>query len=221
MKRNNLFKRCPGFHKVWLSPVRKSFSRGINLIFIFMILFIFTTGSEVLAHKVNIFAYVDKDMVFTESYFNDGRKCVDSKVEVFDSTGNKLLEGKTDKAGEFSFKAPGKTDLRLVLTASMGHRAEYTVPASELPESEPQPARQGTTAGIIKQRGTTAVEVVHVDLEEIRSVVEDVLDEKLRPLVKLIAKSREHGVSVTEVVGGVGYIFGIMGIVMYLRNRKR
>jgi len=207
MEGNYLFKRCPGFHGIWL-----------NLIFV--ILFIFATGSEALAHKVNVFAYVEGDTVFTESYFNDGRKCVDSKIEVFDSAGNRLLEGKTNKAGEFSFKVPIKTDLRIVLTASMGHRAEYTVPASELPKSETQQIQQGILgAGIKKQKETLTAEVTQVDLEQIKSVIEDTLDKKLRPLVKLIAESQEPRVSVTEVIGGIGYIFGLMGVALYFKNR--
>lgn len=209
MEGNNLFKRCPGFHGTWL-----------NLIFI--VLFIFATGSEALAHRVNVFAYVEEDTVFTESYFNDGRKCVDSKIEVFDCDGNRLLEGKTNKAGEFSFKVPMKTDLRIILTASMGHRAEYIVPASELPKSELQQIQQGILgAGIKKQKETIPAEVTQVDLEQIRSVIEDTLDKKLGPLMKLIAKSQEPKVSVTEVIGGIGYIFGLMGVAIYFKNRGK
>ena len=48
------------------------------------------------AHKVNVFAYVEDGKIYTESYFNDGKKCVDSKIEVFDNHGKKLLEGLTD-----------------------------------------------------------------------------------------------------------------------------
>ncbi len=208
MKKNNLFKRYPVCYTVW-----------INLIFI--ILFISVTGSEALAHKVNIFAYVEGDTVFTESYFNDGRKCVDSKIEVFDSAGDKLLEGRTNNTGEFSFKVPMKTDLRLVLTASMGHRAEYTVPASELSEARPQPVQQEMpVAGIKKQKEMITAEVTQVDLEQIKSVIEDTLDKKLKPLMKLFAKSQENRVSITEVIGGIGYIFGLMGVAIYFKNRK-
>ena len=46
-------------------------------------------------HKVNIFAYVEGDTVYTESYFSDGKKVEGGVVEVYDSEGNKLgLYGK-------------------------------------------------------------------------------------------------------------------------------
>jgi nickel transport protein len=209
MKENNLFKKYPGCYRI-----------GLNLIVI--ILFISVTCLNVLAHKVNIFGYVDGDTIFTESYFNDGRKCVDSKIEVFDSAGNKLLEGITNTTGEFSFRIPMKTDLKLVLTASMGHRAEYMMLASEVPGYDSLQVKQkASEEGIAQQQMEVKhTDMAQVDLEQIKSVVEDAIDKKLKPLVKLIAKSQEHRVSVTEVVGGIGYIFGLMGVVIYFKNKK-
>ena len=109
-----------------MTAINKAF---FNLLSIFF--FVTVINSPALAHKVNIFAYVEGDTIFTESYFNDGRKCVNSKITVFDSSGNQLLEGVTNQEGEFSFKSPKKIDLRIVLTASMGHKNEYILAASE------------------------------------------------------------------------------------------
>jgi len=53
---------------------------------------------------------------------------------VFDLSGNKLLEGKTNDNGEFSFKIPKKADLRIVLEATMGHKTEYILKADEIPD---------------------------------------------------------------------------------------
>ena len=104
-----------------------------NLLFLSFLVLI--TDSPVLAHKVNIFAYVEGNMVYTESYFSDGTKVEGGVVEVYDSLGNKLLEGKTNKDGQFNFKPPKKDDLKIVLLASLGHRNFYTLPADELPDS--------------------------------------------------------------------------------------
>ena len=106
------------------------------LILIFIFLIIIIMDASVFAHKVNIFAYVEGDKVYSESYFNDGKKCVGSKIEVFDNQGNILLEGLTDEEGMFSFEIPSEDviggDLKVVLSASMGHRAEYIIRADEL-----------------------------------------------------------------------------------------
>ncbi|MGB6606974.1 MAG: hypothetical protein WBF28_04115, partial [Atribacterota bacterium] len=172
---------------------------------------------------VNIFAYVEGDKVYTESYFNDGKKCIDSKIEAFDNQGNKLLEGLTDEEGTFSFEVPAEDvidgDLKLVLTASMGHRAEYIIRADEL----------GDIKGLIEENIEESVSAVSpesssVDLKEIQSIIEETLDEKLKPImseVREIKKSQEDRISPTEIIGGIGYIIGIFGIVAYFLSRKK
>jgi nickel transport protein len=86
------------------------------------------------AHKVNLFAYSEEGKLFVEAYFPDGKAVEDSRIEVFDSTGAKLLEGATDKDGKFSCPLPKKDDLKIVVNASMGHRAEFTLKKADLGE---------------------------------------------------------------------------------------
>ncbi|MEA2021571.1 MAG: hypothetical protein U9N08_03770 [Candidatus Caldatribacteriota bacterium] len=197
--------------------------KKLYLILIFIFLIIIMINISAFAHKVNIFAYLEEGKVYTESYFSDGKKCVESKIEVFDNQGNKLLEGLTDKEGMFSFKIPPEDvidgDLKLVLTASMGHRAEYIIRADEL----------GSIKGIIEEKievpvSTVSPEVSSFDLKEIQSLIEDTLDEKLKPImreVREIKKSQEDKISLTEIIGGIGYIIGIFGIIAYFLSRKK
>ncbi|GAH32230.1 unnamed protein product [marine sediment metagenome] len=56
----------------------------LHLILISIFLIVMLTNISVLAHKVSIFAYIEGDKIYTESYFSDGTKCVNSKIEVFD-----------------------------------------------------------------------------------------------------------------------------------------
>lgn len=194
--------------------------KKLYLILIFVFLIIIMINISAFAHKVNIFAYVEREKIYTESYFNDGKKCVDSKIEVFDNQEDKLLEGITDEEGAFSFEIPpGDGDLKLVLTASMGHRAEYIIQADEL----------GNINGLIEEKieepvSAVSPEVSSFDLKEIQSLIEDALDEKLKPImseVREIKKSQEDGISPTEIIGGIGYIIGIFGIVAYFLSRKK
>jgi len=195
----------------------------LYLILIFAFLIIIMMDVSIFAHKVNVFAYVEGDKVYTESYFNDGKMCVDSKIKVFDNQGNTLLEGLTDEEGMFSFKIPSEDvidgDLKVVLTASMGHRAEYVIPTNEL---------RGIT-GLIKEKFEEPIPVVSPEissfnLKEIQLLIEDALDKKLEPVMREmreIKKSQEDKVSPTEIIGGIGYIIGIFGIVAYFLSRKR
>jgi len=191
----------------------------LYLISTFIFLIIMMINITVFAHKVNVFAYVEGDKVYSESYFNDGKKCVDSKIEVFDNQENKLLEGITDENGEFSFKTPQEEgELKIVLTASMGHRAEYTISADEL----------GDTVGVgsVKEEFEEPVSVISpevpsFDLKEIQLLIEESLDKKLEPILREIKRSQEHKITPTEIIGGIGYIIGIFGIIAYFLSRKR
>ena len=192
----------------------------LHLILIFTFLIIIMMDVSVFAHKVIIFAYVEGDIVYTESYFSDGKKCMNSKIEVFNNRGDKLLEGLTNGEGEFSFEVPSEDgDLKIVLTAGMGHRAEYSISADEI---------RGST-GLIKEENEEPVSIVFpetssLDLKEIQSIIEDTLDEKLKPIMREmieIKKSQEDKISPTEIIGGIGYIVGIFGIIAYFLSRKR
>ena len=94
-----------------------------------------TIRTNVFAHKVNIFAYVEGDLVYTESYFPDGHKVERGTIEVYDSRKNKLLTGVTDKKGIFNFRPPKKDDLKIVIIAGMGHKNSYLLSADELPDT--------------------------------------------------------------------------------------
>ena len=93
---------------------------------------IFAISGTAMAHKVNIFAYVEDGVVYTESYFPDGRPVENGTIEVYDSQGNKLLEGVCDKEGLFSFKVPQKDDLTIVINASMGHKNNFVLKKEEI-----------------------------------------------------------------------------------------
>ncbi|RLB85899.1 MAG: hypothetical protein DRH24_00530 [Deltaproteobacteria bacterium] len=192
--------------------------KGYNIRSSFFILFltsIILTGSHVpaLAHKVMIFAWIEGDTVFTESKFSGGKKAINAPVVIFDKDGKKLLEGKTDNKGEFSFKIPKLTDLRIVLNAAMGHKAEWTVPESEIREA----------GNIVEKKSARASGSIAIGLskEEVKKIVEDSLDKKLRPIVRMMTESKNKGPSLTEIIGGIGYIFGLMGVALYFKNREK
>ena len=100
------------------------------LFFIVCLLGVRTESVE--AHRVNLFAWVEGDMVYVESKFSSAKPVVSGKIIVSDSEGTELLNGTTDENGKFSFKIPRKIELKIVLEAGTGHRAEWTIAADEI-----------------------------------------------------------------------------------------
>lgn len=168
------------------------------------------------AHKVMVFALAEDGRIHVEGYFADGKKAQDSLVEVFDPQGAKLLEGRTDKEGSFSFQIPEKTSLRIVLTASMGHKAQFIVPEDEIgPSSQPMNVTKTAVGQVRKGK-----EMDLLGPEQIRTIVDEELDKKLDPLIRAVLQSQAKGPSIHEVLGGIGYIVGIMGVIMYFRSKR-
>jgi len=167
------------------------------------------------AHKVMIFAWVEGDTVYTQSKFSGGKKAKNSTVLVYDEEGNQLLEGKTDEQGEFSFKVPKKTDLKVVLKASMGHMAEWKIPVEEIKE-EAGPSTDAKTSRELPVPGN-----VSLSRQEVKALIDESLDRKLAPILNMLADSLDRGPSVSEVIGGVGYIFGLVGVALYFATRRK
>ncbi len=90
------------------------------------------SGSPAWAHKVNLFAYAEGDKVYTESYFADGQKVQGGEIEVTDAAGNKLLSGKTDDKGIFSFPLTQKQTLTITVNSGMGHKNSYVLKKEEM-----------------------------------------------------------------------------------------
>jgi nickel transport protein len=47
------------------------------------------------------------------------------------------------------------------------------------------------------------------------------LDAKLKPVMQLLVETRQSGPSVTDVLGGIGYIFGLIGVAAYFSAKRR
>jgi nickel transport protein len=210
------------------------FKLRLGIVFSLIISVLFSV-TPAFAHKVSIFAWVEGDTVYTQSKFSRGKKVKGAPVIVFDLEGNNLLEGKTDDNGEFSFKIPKKTALKVVLKASMGHMAEWTIPLEEI--NLEALSKQGTSKSNIKNSHASSSKTAGISLDpdrpicarfttgvsrtEIKKMIDESLEKKLSPIMKMIADSHGGGPRLTEIIGGIGYILGIVGIAMYFISRRK
>ena len=187
------------------------------------LLVIVMVSTPVYGHKIMVFAYHEGDMVYTEGYFADGKKAQDSLVEVFGEDGSKLLEGKTDEKGSFSFPMPDAREIRIVLTGSMGHRAECVLKTGSA-AGKPQSTKNAGPGAIgqgVYQASTDAAGGAMSGEERIRAIIAEELDRKLSPLMREVALLSQERTSLSEVIGGIGYVAGIMGLLMYFKSRPR
>lgn len=176
-------------------------------------------------HRVNVFAWVEGDMVHTESKVSGGKVMKDAGIEVYDATGKLLLQGKTDLSGRFSFKSPKQTDLKIVLRSDMGHQAEWTVRKEEFSGSALSEMKK--EIGQADQQGAKTEDVLSPESTPRRiadeKMLEKILDQKLAPLSRQISELRAQAEEpkMKDVFGGIGYILGLIGVAAYALSRRK
>ncbi|WP_035042774.1 hypothetical protein [Desulfovibrio sp. X2] len=194
------------------------------------------------AHRVNVFAVVEGGSVVVDCYYSRGEKVHAGKVEVYDAaTGEKYLDGVTNDEGGFTFPVPRAAraaghDLRIVLSAGEGHRAESVVTAKEYgaaeggtasasmqpeaPEAQPAAAPAAPTApDAVGAQGGASVGAM--DAQTLERIVDRTVQKRLAPVVQMLMAQQEKGPGLTEIVGGLGWIVGLFGLVAWFRAKKR
>jgi len=179
------------------------------------------------AHKLNMFAYVEGDEIFAEGYFTDGKKAKNSTITVFDAADKQLLQGTSDADGQFTFAIPQQSDLRITVNAGMGHQAEFVLLKDELSEeaagTNHEPAsvissNNAATSTIAVQ--TTPRAATNLDNDAIRAEVERAVGKAIKPLMRELSTMRAEK-SLADIIGGIGFIFGLFGVAMYFKSRKQ
>ena len=182
------------------------------------------------AHGINVFAWAEGDTVHAQAKLSDGRKAPNAPITVYNNKGVKLLEGKTDDQGEFSFPVPGKSELKIVLSTGTGHRAEWVITAAEIEEqttnapalSRPSPSGVAAkTAPDTKTEEKRPSEAVSINPAELQIMIETAVEKKLKPVLKMLVASQNRRPTFKDVMGGMGYIFGLVGAATYFRYRRK
>lgn len=174
------------------------------------------------AHKVRIFAFASGDEVICRGSVGRGGKSKNCRVRVYLPDGKLLAEGRTDDNGRYRFKPGVRAALRIVLDAGEGHGAEFMLEPKGLSKPSPAPTQAQAGFSSVPPPPTPRKSTVGgsgLDEAAVRRIVDQALDEKLEPIYDELAALADRGPGITEIIGGIGYILGLMGTVAYFRSR--
>ncbi len=185
------------------------------------------------AHRVSVFAWVEGDTAHVEGRFAGGKPVQGGTVTVKGPGGEVLLTGKTDETGTFSFQIPQPSELKVVVSAGMGHQGDWTIKAEEIAEVSPDPGEgkaETAPAGPVEKAADPAplstappadgTRTAGLSPEVLQAAVERALDKKLKPVIRMLTDARQ-GPGITEVLGGIGYIIGLVGVAAYVSARRQ
>jgi nickel transport protein len=99
----------------------------------------------------------------------------------------------------------------LLLTADAGRTQGGPAPPT------PQPAMgiENPTGGAPSPAAATPLPA---DMEK---AIEKALDRKLAPILRTLAEMQEQKIRLTDVLGGLGYILGLVGVAAYYGSRRK
>jgi nickel transport protein len=192
----------------------------ISFFLIVLLLFSIEAG----AHRIRVFAYENGGKIYAEAVFNGGKPAKDSEVLVQNGNTHTLLyTTTTDANGKTHFPIPeeaksNQIPLDIIVDMGEGHRNHWLLnPEDYLATTSPtvQPTK------VVKQKNVPRPPADPVNEEQLKKLIGEALDEKLAPLKRMIAQNMEKGPSLKDILGGLGYIFGIAGIVAYMNAKKR
>lgn len=188
------------------------------------------------AHKVNVFAYTEGQDVQVEASFPNGKPCKNTQVQATDAaTGAELFSGRTDGKGKLRFTLPAEAQnaakgLNIILNAGEGHRAVWLLEpeeyisgaASPSPASQKseQPSTKPAQASQTPDKPHGAAQLSDAQVQELKKHLEHTLDTKLAPIKKMLIQSTQQGPSFRDILGGLGLIFGVVGLIAYIKSKK-
>jgi nickel transport protein len=217
------------------------FHHSLLITLIFLIWF-----SPAHAHKVKLFATVTGDTIVGYVYFPGGELAKSVTVKII-SVDNQLSETvTTNDNGEFQFHAKYRTTYQLVADLGEGHRAEYTLNSNELSDSLPTinenckeksslsetmkcfegqektsepptpPEKVPTTSPPIPPSNENLL----FSQQQLTDSIEKIVSKQLKPLREQLEAYQEK-IFIHDVLGGIGYIFGVMGLLFYFAKSNR
>ncbi|PID42390.1 MAG: cobalt ABC transporter permease [Gammaproteobacteria bacterium] len=196
----------------------------LKSILISLILTLWSVGAA--AHNVLGGVYVIGDQVEGEIGFSNGDMApAGSPVTVTDAEGRQIAATTTNEDGFFTFKVTQRIDHFIAADLGSGHIFKYVLKSEELPDSlgstsvsensaEPVVSESHQTPENSENRADA------VDSAELQAMIEKAVARQIKPLRKDLNAFKEHA-SVSDVLGGIGYIFGLCGLGIWFNQRKK
>ncbi len=156
------------------------------------------------AHRLNIFASATTDHTIEgKVYFSGGRPAVNTDVSIQNQNGDKINLVQTDSHGRFKCRHDLTGEITLIATTGDGHQATFTINTPHSTETQ--------TATSAPSTDTEIHTTNHAD----RALVQQI--HELRYEIQQLTLR----ITVRDIIGAIGYIFGITGLAFYLMTRNR
>jgi nickel transport protein len=183
--------------------------------FVFALMLITT---ETFAHGLHLFANLQQNQIIGRAYYVDQTPASYEQVFLYDKNEKLLQTTMTTQEGTFHFNIDKTQDFKVVIKSDDGHRAETQITIVEKPKTTPlEQQLQQAIEGKFQYSNHQASECKTAMLE--KNLV-TVLQQEMQILREQL-NYYENKIRWHDVLGGLGYIFGLAGLFMYLATRRK
>ncbi|WP_028870309.1 hypothetical protein [Psychromonas arctica] len=207
--------------------------------------FLWSLTMNALAHNVVGGVYVNGFDIEGEAGFSNGAMAnAGTLVKVSDQSGTPLGEVVTDEDGFFIFTARKRINHVFEINMGAGHTLKMLLPAEELPEdldnivnnninsgnsanssnidtssaaTSASKTSVNTKTSTITSQNMNNVPMLSAQITPL--MLDKAIAKQIKPLRKEIQALKEKS-GFRDMIGGIGYIFGLLGLVAFLRERK-
>lgn len=180
--------------------------------------------SPTLAHKVVASVWSDGDSIEGEVGFSNGDPApAGTRIQVATSDGEILGEVVTDEAGLFRFTPTKAVGHAFKANLGSGHIADIVMEKEELPLTLIRSLRaQAPDAEDAATRGpqpAAQAPLAEWQIAELERLISEALRREINPLRRELTDYREKQ-NMQSVLGGLGYIFGLFGLLFFVYARR-
>lgn len=158
-----------------------------------------------LAHDLRLFTAIEETAIVGRVYFEGGRPASGTVVELLGPNREYMSAMTVNGDGRFRFPLEYRSDYLVQARTPDLHQAESVVDGAELPAELPT-----LSAG-----------------PRVRERIDESLDKEFQRevrsefrLVREQIDQLESTIRLRDIMGGIGYIVGILGLILFFRQRK-
>jgi nickel transport protein len=166
------------------------------------------------AHRLRVFATVEKGEVSGYAYFVGGARAKGASVVFRDSADRELHRMSASGDGAFRWRPEPPQTIKIVVDAGEGHVGTLVINRSRFTgaraEAKPDEQDQALAGGTLSP--------LHRDM--IEATVDEAVARHTRPLMEKF-EAMETRTRFNDIMGGVGMIIGMAGAAMWALSRRK
>lgn len=172
-------------------------------------------------HNVVGMVYVIADNIEGEVGFSNGVMAeAGLPVTIVNDAGEEIASTVTVEGGTFSFAPTTYQNHTVIVDMGSGHKKEFVLDKSELPETLKSNIDEVASNSMTTTNQSQSSLSTGLSSAELSKAIELAVAKQVKPLNQSINELKNKS-GWRDVIGGIGYIFGLCGVGIWLTSRKK